>query len=65
MTTKVTIEFEVEMKQDESDEMISCFIPSINGYFSANTIDDVERKAKGFIKSFIKFNKEVNNKEVD
>lgn len=56
----VSINFTVKTDQHDTDEMISCYIPEINQYFSARTPEDVKRKASAFIKSWINFWNERN-----
>lgn len=51
----ISVNFTVKTIQEESDEMISCFIPEIDQYFSAKTPEDVQRKATAFIKMWIKY----------
>ena len=58
--TTVSIDFTVMTQQDESDEMISCYMPEIGQYFSARTHEDVQKKAKVFIKMWIKYYNEKN-----
>jgi hypothetical protein len=53
MKTQVSIEFEIQMTQEETDEMISCYIPEINKYYLARTVDDVNSQANTLIKSFV------------
>lgn len=60
--TTVTVKFTVKTDQHESDEMISCFIPEINTYFSAKTPEDVQRKASVMIKSWVGYFNEKNQK---
>lgn len=63
MKTKVNLEFEVEMTQDEGDEIISCYIPEIDSHFSANTVKEIDERTKALVKSFIQANcrKSKNN----
>ncbi len=53
--TVVSVNFTVKTDQHDTDEMISCFIPEINQYFSARTPEDVQRKATAFIKIWIDY----------
>ena len=55
---KVNVEFEINSKS--SDEWIHCHIPEIDTYFSAKSEDDVIRKGKAAIKSFVQYWNEQN-----
>jgi hypothetical protein len=55
-TIKTTsVNFEVKAHQGEEDEMISCYIPAIDAYFSATRWADVDRIAGAMIKSFLHY----------
>ena len=60
---KITAEFEVQTHQGQCDEMISCFIPATNMYFSARTAEDVTRKGRAMIQMFVKLWNEYNQSD--
>ena len=63
MNTKkhiASIPFEIQTHQGEEDEMVSCFIPAINTYFSAKSFDDVDRKVNVMIKIWVNYFNEMN-----
>lgn len=60
MTTKINIEFEIEITHEQCDEMILGYIPDIDYYFSASTFEEFNSKAKSIIKSYIKRHNKQN-----
>jgi hypothetical protein len=54
----MTINFPIDIKYINEDEMVSAYIPIIGTYFSAKTIEDAERKAQGLVAIWIKYNLE-------
>jgi hypothetical protein len=60
-TTKISIEFEIEIIQEQCDEMFSCHIPATDAYFSAKKYDDISKTGEAMIKSFINYWNEYNN----
>ena len=64
-TTKIKTEldFEIEIIHEQCDEMLSCYIPEIDGYFSARTLDDARKTGSAMIKSFIRYWKMSNDVE--
>lgn len=56
----ISIDFEIKIHR-ESNGMISCFIPTTNGYFSAMSEEDIPRRAKAMIMSWIHYWDRYNN----
>lgn len=58
-TETTTIDFPVEIKYTiVADDMVSAYIPMVDAYFSAKTIEDAERKAQGMVAIWIRYNLE-------
>lgn len=51
----LSVDFTLLTQQDESDEMISCFIPEINARFSAKTEKEAFDRGVKMVKGFIKY----------
>lgn len=49
----ISVDFTVKTDQHDSDEMISCYMPEINVYFSAKKPEDIPRKAAAFVKIWV------------
>lgn len=58
------VPFEIQSHQHEEDEMISCFIPAINTYFSVRKFSDIEEKANALIKIWVNHFNEENKMKI-
>ena len=52
---KSSIEIQFEIETTEENGIFSCHIPKYDIYFSAKK-EDIERKAKALVESFINYN---------
>lgn len=59
MKSEINIPFEIDVVEDK---VYTCHIPFYNIHYDAKTKDDIERKGKIFVKSFINALVEENNK---
>ena len=62
--SEVIIPFEIEIIQ-EVDGKFSCHIPGFEMDFSAKNKEDVVKKARSMVKSFVNFFVEENNRKRD
>jgi hypothetical protein len=57
----ISIDFEIKMCQENDSNLISCYIPFADIYFSAKSLEDVDKKGILMIKSFINFWNKYSN----
>lgn len=59
-TITTTPDFEIKTIE-EKNGMFSCWIPAVDSYFSASSIEEISSRGSAMIKAFIQFWNEYNN----